>query len=151
MIQGGPFSLKFVTRVFLAIAGAIVVMSVHAQDHITLTKGGGVTGNTTVFRISRTGEVAKSTGTIEPEFSAFAQLRKGKTRKYFRKARALLKDQTFNHPGNLYHEIALVEGDRERKLVWGDTAQRPPAKAEKLYQTMEASLNRLTFSKNPRK
>ena len=151
MTQAGHFSLKFRRRASLAIAGAIVVMSVHAQDHITLTKGGGVTGNTTVFRILRTGEVAKSAGTIEPEFSSFAQLRKGKTRKYFRKTRALLKKQTFNHPGNLYHEIALVEGDKESKLVWGDTTQQPPAKAEKLYQTIEASLNRLTFSKNLRK
>jgi hypothetical protein len=49
-----------------------------AQDYITLTTGGGVTGNTTVFRISTSGEVAKGSGSIEPAFSEFAQLRKGR-------------------------------------------------------------------------
>jgi hypothetical protein len=122
-----------------------------AQDYITLTNGGGVTGNTTIFRISTSGEVAKGTGSIEPAFSEFAQLRKGKTRKYFRKTRALMKAQAFNHPGNIYTAIALTEAGKEGKLVWGDGAHATPVEAEALYQKILESLNRLTFHKDLRK
>jgi len=122
-----------------------------AQDYITLTKGGGVTGNTTVFRISTSGEVAKGGGSVDPTFSEFAHLRKGKTRKYFRKTRALMKAETFNHPGNTYTAIALVEAGKEGKLVWGDVAHATPVEAEALYQKIQDALNRLTFRKDLRK
>jgi hypothetical protein len=137
----------------LIAAGAITLAfdPASAQDYITLTKGGGVTGNTTVFRISTSGEVAKGSGAIEPEFSEFAQLRKGKTRKYFRKTRALMKAQAFNYPGNTYTAIGLTEAGKEGKLVWGDGTHVTPVKAEALYQKIQDSLNRLTFHKDLRK
>ncbi|HTF16573.1 MAG TPA: hypothetical protein VK658_00800 [Chryseolinea sp.] len=144
-------SLKLCWQAVFALAGAVLVTSVSAQEYITLTKGGGVTGNTTSFRISRSGEVAKGSGSIEPAFSEFAQLRKGKAKKYFRKTRALMKEQTFNHPGNTYTALALVEGGSEGKLVWGDATHETPVKAVKLYQKIQASLNRLTFRKELRK
>ena len=135
----------------LAIAGAMLVTSAVAQDYITLKKGGGVTGNITAFRISRSGQVAKGSGSIEPEFLEFAQLRKSKTKKYFRKTRALLKEQTFNYPGNTYTAIELVEEGNKGKVVWGDAAFETPSKAQRLYQKIQASLNKLTFRKELRK
>lgn len=138
-------------RAGLALAGVLWVTSAAAQDYLTLSKGGGITGNITAFRISRSGQVAKGNGSVEPEFVEFAQLRKSKTKKYFRKTRALLKEQTFNHPGNIYAAIGLEESGIERKMVWGDATHEAPAKAKKLYQKIQASLNRLTFRKEVRK
>lgn len=122
-----------------------------AQDFIILSRGGGVTGNTTVFRISAAGEVQKGSGNIEPEFSEMAHLRKSRTRKYFRKTRALLAQPAFNYPGNTFKAIALDEGGKEVKWVWGDGNHTPPAKVQKLYEKIQASLNRLTFRTDLRK
>jgi len=144
-------SLKSSRRFVLAIAGVVLVTSAVAQDYITLKRGGGVTGNITAFRISRSGQVAKGSGSIEPEYLEFAQLRKSKAKKYFRKTRALLKEQTFNYPGNTYTAIELIEGGNEARMVWGDVTHEAPAKARKLVQKIQASLNRLTFSKELRK
>lgn len=137
----------------LALSFSIVLTTIGAvaQDFILLTEGGGVTGNTTVFRISRSGEVAKGTGIVEPQYSEFAQLRKLKTNKFFRKTHALLEKRSFNYPGNMYKAIALQEDGKETKLVWGDPAYQPSRDAKKLYQKMQASLNRLTFTKELRK
>lgn len=133
----------------LVIAAAMST-SATAQQYVVISKGGGVTGHTTKFRISSAGEVAKATGAIDPEFTEFAHLRKGKTKKYFRKTRALLKDETFNYPGNTYAAIALVDGEKEDKMVWGDTTHEAPGKARKLYEKIQASINRLTFTKDLR-
>ncbi|MEJ1238752.1 hypothetical protein WBG78_11515 [Chryseolinea sp. T2] len=135
----------------LTVASLIGVKDALGQHFILLTEGGGVTGNTTVFRISSGGEVAKGSGMAEPQFSEFAHLRKGKTKKYFRKTRVLVREHTLNNPGNMYKAITLVEGQKETKLVWGGTAQETPAEAQKLYQKIQASLNRLTFHKELRK
>jgi hypothetical protein len=133
------------------ITGALLVSAAVAQDAITITKGGGVTGGVTVFRIDRSGQVSRGSGSIEPEFLEFAQLRKSKTKKYFRKTHALLKEQTFNHPGNTYTAIELVEEGNKGKVVWGDAAFETPSKAQRLYQKIQASLNKLTFRKELRK
>jgi|GEM_PF-2903412 hypothetical protein len=135
----------------LTFAGLITSTAVAAQDYILLRKGGGVTGNTTVFRISSFGEVAKGQGIAEQSFSEFSRLRKWKTKKYFRKTRALLREHSFNNPGNVHTSIALEEGGKEMKIVWGDAAHQPPKEAVKLYQKIHGSLNRLTFSKELRK
>jgi hypothetical protein len=135
----------------LSITGTLLVTAVLGQDAIVLTKGGGVTGVVTVFRIARSGQVSRGGGSIEPEFLEFAQLQKSKTKKYFRKTHALLKEQTFNHPGNTYIAIELAEEESKSKMVWGDTAFETPSKATRLYQKMQASLNRLTFRKELRK
>src|ERR1044071_1722360 len=98
-------SSKVTNRIWaltLAFASLAIVKDAAAQDYILLTEGGGVTGNTTVFRISNGGDVAKGIGIGEPQFSEFAHLRKGKTKKYFRKTRTLLKEHSFNYPGNMY-------------------------------------------------
>jgi hypothetical protein len=144
-------SLRSCWLATLVIAGALFVTSAVAQDTITLTKGGGVTGSVTAFRIARSGQVARGSGSIEPEFLEFAQLRKSKTKKYFRKAHALLKKQSFNHPGNTYTAIEIIEDGNKGKMVWGDAAFETPSKAQKLYQKILASLNRLTFRKELRK
>jgi hypothetical protein len=135
----------------LTVIGAFFATSVYAQEYIVLTKGGGVTGNTTVFRISPSGEVAKGSGAIDPAYSEFAKLRKSRAKRYFRKTHALIKNETFNHPGNMYTAIALVNGEKEGKIVWGDASHETPVKATKLYKKIQASLNRLTFSKDLRK
>lgn len=121
------------------------------QDFIVLKKGGGITGNTTVFRLSRSGEVEKGSGSIEPELTESARLRKSKTKKYFRKTGSLLNSLAFNHPGNVYTSIALVQGGRENSIVWGDSTYETPPDVRKLYQKMFTTLNRLTFHKDIRK
>lgn len=142
-------TLHAISYVVLFIAATVTTAV--GQDYIVLTRGGGVTGNTTVFRISGVGEVAKGSGVIDPEFSEFAQLRKAKAKKYFRKTRALLKEYSFNHPGNTYKAIALTGSENEGKLVWGDTTHEAPARVRRLYEKIQASLNRLTFHKDLRK
>ena len=137
--------------IVVAVLTSAMIRPAAAQDYIKLSTGGGVTGNATVFRISRSGEIAKAAGSIEPEFSMFSHLRKGKTKKYFRQTRALFEKQTFNHPGNLYTSIALVEGGKESKIVWGDATQKTPGKALKVYQRIQGSLDKLTFRKELRK
>jgi len=145
------FTSRFVYGAILMVSGALISTTAAGQEYLMLTEGGGVTGNTTVFRISPSGEVAKGSGTVEPEFSEFAKLRKSRAKRYFRKTRALLEKETFNHPGNMYTAIALVDGAQEGKMVWGDGSHATPVKATKLYQKIQASLNRLTFSKDLRK
>jgi hypothetical protein len=135
----------------LTVTLAFFVTNASAQEYIVLTKGGGVTGNTTVFRISPSGEVAKGSGTIDPAYSEFAKLRKSRAKRFFRKTRALMEKETFNYPGNMYTAIALVDGGKEGKIVWGDASHETPVKATKLYQKIQSSLNRLTFSKDLRK
>ncbi|MGC3947341.1 MAG: hypothetical protein QM762_22965 [Chryseolinea sp.] len=147
----GRDSSKRLWILTLYFAGLFANITVAAQDYILLTKGGGVTGNTSVFRISSSGDVAKGSGIAEVQYSEFAHLRKARTKKFFRKTRALLKEHSFNNPGNMYTSITMVEGDKDEKIVWGDTAHQPPKDVQKLYQKIEASLNRLTFSKELRK
>lgn len=136
---------------FLVVACIALAETALAQDYIILSRGGGVTGNTTVFRISADGEVARGSGNIEPSFSEFARLRKSKTRKYFRKTRALFAQPAFNYPGNTFKAIALNVGGKEVKWVWGDGSHTPPARTIKLYEKIQASLNRLTFRTDLRK
>jgi len=138
---------------YALIAGTMGLSLMHAsaQDYVTLTRGGGFTGNTAVYRISRSGEVARGAGGIEPTLSEFARLRKGKAKKFFRETRTLLNTQSFNYPGNTYTAIALTEAGKEIKWVWGDGSHATPSGAVELYENIQESLNRLTFRKELRK
>ena len=125
-------------------------ISVQAQErYMTLTSGGGFTGTAIVYKIHNDGTVYKGKGIGEVDFDERARLRKCATKKYFKKTRSLLADHPgFNHPGNIYSSIVLYENGSENKITWGDSA---PEGAKKLYQKINASLGKLTFTQEPRK
>lgn len=121
-----------------------------AQEVISVARGGGITGRASVFRLSRTGEVAVSRDRIEPHFTEFAHLPKREARRIFRRTRALFKGAAFHHPGDRYVSISLTRDGKEGKMVWGDAAHEPPAEAIKLYNQILQSLERLSFSSERR-
>ena len=131
----------------------LIVQTTQAQDKaLVIASGGGVAGTATVYKISSDGTVQKGKGLGEITYGEESKLKKCTTRKYFKKAKALMGEYPdFNHPGNLYTSITLTEAETEKKITWGAAEQQAPEDAKKLYQKIVAKLSQLTFTSDPRK
>jgi len=117
------------------------------ESYLLVGSGGGVAGTATVYKITRDGKVLKGKGLDEIAYTEEAKLKKCTTKKYFKKAKAVLKSTAkFNHPGNLYSSLTLYNEGNEGKMTWGDAAHPAPEDAKKLYQKINEKMARLTFT-----
>lgn len=142
--------MKFV---FTALFLCCFIFSMQAQEcYLTLTSGGGVTGNATAYKIYPDGRVEKGNGLGEITYSQSGKLKKSAVKKYFKQTRAFLSaNPEFNHPGNLSSSIMLHEDGKERKVTWGDANHPTPDEIRKLHENITASLGKLTFDQDLRK
>jgi hypothetical protein len=66
-------------------------------------------------------------------------VRAAKAKKLFKLVETLgLMKTDFNHPGNTYSFIDVVDGDMVRRIAWGDKAYTLPEGVEDLFQQLEA-------------
>ena len=121
-----------------------------AQDCIlVVSSGGGIAGSATVYKISMDGKVLKGKGLGKMNFDEQSKLKKSVARTYYRKAKiAVGKGSVFNHPGNIYYTIAILENGKESKIIWGDLQYPVPDQPKSLYQEITTVLNALTFTAN---
>jgi len=142
--------MRFLGIYFLV---SFIIQISHAQDRaLIIASGGGVVGTATVYKISADGIVKKGKGLSEIKYHEESKLSKCTTKKYFKKARSLTNAYPdFNHPGNTYTSISLMEPDTEKKITWGASDHAVPEDVKKLYQKIIARLTRLTFTSDPRK
>jgi hypothetical protein len=115
------------------------------ETYISIKSGGGFTGTATEYRLYSTGAVMKGKGLAELSFTEKASLSKRSTRKYFKRAAAIVFS-SFNHPGNLYHTITYVTDGKSVSNTWGDNGHTPPADSKKLYDDLSDKVKTLKFS-----
>lgn len=150
-VNGFPVKSRRFARLFFVLGLFLTVTVSSAQDQnvLVLTRGGGVTGHTTVYIVKRDGQVLRSIGTDparDPaDFSEAAKLGKCKTRRYFRKTCALMEENSFNHPGNMYSSLLLRQDGKQSELVWGDPQYEVSEKVQAWFKKMQSKLGRLTF------
>jgi hypothetical protein len=114
----------------------------------TVSKGGGITGAATVYKFSLNGKVLKGSGLSPIVYTEETKLKKSKVKKCAKRVQRLLTSfPDFNHPGNIYYSIALVEKDKEHKMVWGDNKQPVPDEAMEAYNEIHTVLSQLSFTK----
>lgn len=123
---------------------------VSAQENFaTISNGGGFAGTVTVYKIYSNGKILKGNGFSPIVYTEEAILKRSKAKKYIKRIKALVTSlPDFNHPGNIYYSMAIVEKGPEHKVVWGDTKQPVPEKVLKLYNEMLSVLSHLLFTKN---
>ncbi len=115
--------------------------------YLEVTSGGGVTGSVSRYRISQDGWVLKGKGLSEIIYSTEGKLKKCSVKRYFKDAMALLNDYPdFNHPGNLYFSIGVLDKGKENKIAWGNETYGIPERAEKLYEKINKAVSKLTFT-----
>lgn len=143
-------SMKFIVSILVF---TFLILGARAQDkYLLVSAGGGFSGSAVVYKIQEDGIVLKGKGIGEVTYDEAGKLRKGATKKFFRKTRSLLSGHPeFNHPGNIYSSILLFENGSEKKITWGDAATPAPENATKLYQKINGCLKKLTFNPELRK
>lgn len=115
----------------------------------TISNGGGFAGTVTVYKICTDGKILKANGFPPIEYTEEATLKRSKAKKYIKRTKALLTSlPDFNHPGNIYYSMAIVQDGAEDKIVWGDAKRTAPKKVLKLYNEMLPVLSHLLFTKN---
>lgn len=143
-------TMKLLLFILLTLAG---IPALFAQEKtLLISNGGGIAGTSTVYKIDRDGTVEKGKGTVEVTYDERATIKKCTARKYFRRADALIRAYPeFNHPGNLYSSIAVMDPGHETKIVWGSAEHPVPDDVKKLFQKINDKLKHLTFTSEPRK
>lgn len=133
----------YVTLLFFFVAQIVL-----AQDNfLTISTGGGFAGTATVYKVSLDGKVLKGNGLGQISYTEESKVKKSTIKKCFRKAQALLlSTPNFNHPGNIYYSIAIIEKDKESKITWGDNEHPTPQEATELYQEIITMLSALNFN-----
>ena len=113
---------------------------------VTISNGGGFTGAVTAYKVYKDGTVLKGKG-IPLNYTETARLKRSKAKKYCKRIKtqvASLPD--FNHPGNVYYSIAIVDEGQERKVVWGDSKYPVSEEVLKLYNDMLTAFSHLSFT-----
>lgn len=126
-------------------------LTIQAQDKIiTLGSGGGLTGAVTVFKITEKGEVFKGKGLGQIVYSECGKIKKSLAAKFLDETTTQLQMPDFNHPGNMYFFLSIVEDDdKSKKITWGDNSYPVQASIEKLYQEIQSTINTIKFKPIP--
>jgi hypothetical protein len=112
-----------------------------------VSSGGGFTGAATVYKISLDGQVLKGKGLGEITYNEQGKLKKAVAKKYYRQAKKLTgASPDFNHPGNLYYSVSIIEKDKQSKVTWGDTEHPASDEMKRFYQKITQTLAALTFT-----
>ena len=118
-----------------------------AQEKFILCgNGGGITGSATVYKITSKGKVFRGQGITEINYSERGKIKRALAEKFIQETIDQLKaNPEFNHPGNMYSFISLVEGEQEKKITWGDANFRAPEQTEKVFQEIKSSVSKVRF------
>lgn len=135
-------------RIILACLLLLTFDVSYSQDcFLVVSSGGGITGAATVYKISPDGKVQKGNGLGDIAFSEQGKLKKAVAKKYYRHAKKLVAaSPDFNHPGNLYYSVGIIEKDKQTKITWGDTQHPTSEEMQRLYREIAQVLAALTFT-----
>jgi hypothetical protein len=127
---------------------SLCFLSSYAQEsYLLVSSGGGIAGTATVYKIDKSGMVKKGQGLGEIEYTEEGKLKKCATKRYFKRAKAVLKSSPdFIHPGNMYSSLALYEEGKESRITWGHAEFPAPEEAKKLYSKINTAVSGLKFS-----
>jgi hypothetical protein len=117
------------------------------ERYLEVTSGGGITGAVSGYKIRQDGFVLKGKGLREIIYSSEGKLKRCSVKKYFKNAKSLLNAYPdFNHPGNLYFSIVVLDQGKKNQITWGNDTYGIPEGAEKLYEKINKAVARLTFA-----
>ncbi len=132
---------KCLIVIFLAIFIPLISFS-QKVDSVVVGKGGGITGNITVFKVTKN-TAAKGSGLTDISYSAGVQIKKKEFRKIQSKAQQIYKTtDAFAQPSNMYKFLVIYCGGNSRKYTWGDKTFIVPEKIENLYNEVITIVNR---------
>jgi hypothetical protein len=137
---------------FFCLVGLTLALAIQAQDtSLLISRGGGVTGMVTVYRIDLRGKVEKGSGVAAIAYTEEGKLKKCTTKKFFRKVKALLKAHPdYDHPGNVYSSLAYNEHSTVDKITWGDPQHQVPENISKLHRRISTALSKVKFKPHQR-
>src|SRR5262245_5906409 len=132
---------------FLLALLCLVCSHANSQDKpsILLGSGGGITGMSTVYRVTQAGEVFKGQGIGEINYTECAPIKRAKAKELIAKVTTAVSSPEFEHPGNMYQFLSLKETDGEKKITWGDTNHPVPDNIKALYDEIQTAIADLTF------
>lgn len=101
-------------------------------DKIVFGSGGGFTGATTTYVLSKSGQLLRQDANeMLFQLKAFKSL---DVENYFTKMKKCGIDKVdCNDPGNMYYFIEQVVDGKTKKLTWGGTNQKPPQDVKDLH------------------
>jgi|GEM_PF-614852 len=101
-------------------------------DKIIFGSGGGFTGATTTYVLSKSGQLLRQdTNEMLFQLKAFKAL---DVESYFTKMEKSAIDKVdCNDPGNMYYFIEQVVDGKTKKLTWGGNNQKPPQDVKDLH------------------
>jgi hypothetical protein len=114
------------------------------EDYILFGKGGGFTGEVSVYKISPKGNVYKGSGIAEIVYSGCSKIKKKEAREIFRNVDKILT-MPFNQPGNMYYFIQRVKEGSEQKYTWGANDFKVTEDIKSLYQEAMQKFSSLTY------
>jgi hypothetical protein len=124
-----------------------IFASVFAQDkHVTIGSGGGITGAATVFKITPSGKVYKGSGLAEIKYAECAKISKSRAKKIIKSITEHVQNAgTFDHPGNIYYFLTIADGDKPKKITWGDSNHPVKEDTRKLYAEIQSVVSTLKY------
>jgi len=97
----------------------IIKPDIQAQDsYLLFGKGGGISGETTAYKILKSGKVLKGSGRADITFSKTARISKSDAKILFNEVKDI-PDSSFSYPGNIYYFIFIKDKNKENKFTWG--------------------------------
>jgi hypothetical protein len=124
----------------------ILCITAHAQEnYISISKGGGITGSATVYKLYSNGDLFKGQGLGDIRFTEKSIVKKCARKKFFQQAEKLSLEP-FQHPGNIYYSITYAHQGKTVIVTWGAEGHLPPDGAKKLYEDLFTKIETLKFS-----
>lgn len=103
------------------------------EAQIRWGNGGGFTGKESQYILLENGQIFAG-GTAA---KALDGTRRAKAKKLFKTAETIgLKSLEFQHPGNTYKYIEVMEGGKSRRIVWGDSQYPVSAEVQEFFQKL---------------
>ena len=100
-----------------------------------------------MYQIGLDGKVLKGKGMGKVNNDEQSKIKKSTAGRCYRKAKMIAGSSSdFNHPGNLYYTISILENGKESKITWGDSQYPATQQAKNLYQEITTVLTALTFT-----
>ena len=130
-----PYRLLLIANVFVLILSSACSMtkSTTKIEKISFGNGGGFTGNVTEYTILPNGEIVKHES-LTNEKTIIKKIDKKETIKVYNQISNLnYRTYTFNHPGNTYSFLKIVEEGKEYYISWGEPSKQVKEEIELFY------------------
>lgn len=108
------------------------------QKQLRWGKGGGFVGKETLHLLLENGQIFKQEDTAGKPVE-MDDTRRAKAKKLFKLLETTgIQNLDFQHPGNTYKFLDIVEGESTKRISWGDAQYPVDAAVEDLYKQLEA-------------